>query len=147
MINIYLGLFAKNLYICKLIIEYKMAKKNTNLTESKTLAQLIAQGMSDKKAQNITILDLRNVVGAPSSFFVICTGNSPLHTQAISDNIHEIVKKTTNEHSYKLEGYNNGEWVLMDYFDVVAHIFVEKTREYYRLEQLWADGIMTEIKE
>ena len=68
MINIYLGLFAKNLYICKLIIEYKMAKKNTNLTESKALAQLIAQGMSDKKAQNITILDLRNVVGAPSSF-------------------------------------------------------------------------------
>ena len=135
------------MYICKLIIEYKMAKKSKNTTENEILAKLITQGMSDKKAQNITILDLRNVSGAPTSFFVICTGTSPLHTQAISDSIHETVKKITNEHSYKLEGYNNGEWILMDYFDVVAHIFTEKTREYYRLEQLWADGIMTEVKE
>ena len=103
--------------------------------------------MSDKKAQNIVVLDLRNVQGTPSSFFVICTGNSPLHTQAISDNIHENVKKATHEHSYKLEGYNNGEWILMDYFDVVVHIYVEKAREYYRLEQLWADGIRTEIND
>lgn len=124
-----------------------MTEKIKNIAESEMLTKLIAQGMNDKKANDIVILDLRKVQGAPASYFVICTGNSPLHTQALADNVHETVKKITKEHPYKLEGYNNGEWVLMDYFDVVAHIFVEKAREYYRLEQLWADGIKTEIND
>ncbi len=124
-----------------------MSAKKKNFTESEMLTKLIVQGMSDKKASNIVVLDLRAVYGAPASYFVLCTGNSPLHTQAISDNIHEAVKNITKEHPYKLEGYTNGEWVLMDYCDVVAHVFVEKAREFYKLEQLWADGIRQEIEE
>lgn len=122
-----------------------MKGKKINITESEMLAKIVAQGMVDKKGRNVVVMDLRGVAGAPASFFVLCTGNSPLHTQAISDNVHETVKNISKEHPYKLEGYNTGEWVLMDYFDVVAHIMIKETREYYRLEQLWADGKTTVI--
>ena len=110
------------------------------------LAKVVAQAMSDKKAADIAILDLRDVGGAPASFFVVCTGNSPLHTDAISDAVHENVKKIFNVNPTSTEGYDTAEWILMDYFDVVAHVFVAKTRDFYKLEDLWADGKRTEIQ-
>ncbi|MBP5241832.1 MAG: ribosome silencing factor [Bacteroidales bacterium] len=122
-------------------------KSQTNKnSESEMLAKVVAQAMSDKKATDIVILDLRQVAGAPSSFFVICTGNSPLHTDAIADAIHENVKKIFDINATSTEGYDTAEWILMDYFDVVAHVFVAKTREFYRLEDLWADGKRTEVQ-
>lgn len=108
--------------------------------------KVVAQAMSDKKATDIAILDLRKVAGAPTNFFVVCTGNSPLHTDAIADAIHENVKKIFNTNPLHTEGYDTAEWILMDYFDVVAHVFVAKARDFYRLEDLWADGIRTEVQ-
>lgn len=111
-----------------------------NNKESLVLARLAAQTMDEKKAEDIRILDLRKVHGAPAEFFVIATGNVPSHVSALSDAVHENVKKATGMGPHKVEGYNNAEWILMDYFDVVVHIFQKDKRAFYRLDELWSDG-------
>jgi ribosome-associated protein len=108
--------------------------------ESMVLARLAAQIMDEKKAEDVRILDLRKVHGAPAEFFVIATGNVPSHVSALSDAVHENVKKATGMGPHKVEGYQNAEWILMDYFDVVVHIFLKDKRAFYRLDELWSDG-------
>ena len=117
-----------------------MAKISNKITESEVLAKLAAQGMDAKKGMDIVILDLRGLPSAPTSFFVICSGNVPSHVSAISDGVFETIKKATGYNPHKVEGYDNAEWILMDYFDIVVHIFLKDKREHYRLEALWADG-------
>lgn len=116
-----------------------MAKK-VNISESEVLAKLAAQGMDNKKGLDIVILDLRDLQSAPASFFVICSGNVPSHVSAISDGVFEVIKKATGQNPHKIEGYDNAEWILMDYFDVVVHVFQKEKREFFRLEELWADA-------
>ena len=94
---------------------------------------------------NVQILDLRGLQSAPCAFFVIASGNVPSHVTALSDHVHEIVKKATGLNPSKVEGYMNAEWILMDYFDVVVHIFQQDKRQFFRLEQLWADAAHVEI--
>ncbi len=118
-----------------------MTKKETNITESEILAKLASQGITDKKGTDIVILDLRNIVSAPTNFFVICSGNVPSHVSAICDGVFETIKKATGYNPHKIEGYDNAEWILMDYFDIVVHIFQKDQRSHYKLEELWADGI------
>ena len=108
--------------------------------ESLVLARLAAQAMDGKKAEDVRILDLRKVHGAPAEYFVIATGNVPSHVSALSDAVHETVKKATGLNPHKVEGYQNAEWILMDYFDVVVHIFQKDKRSFYRLDELWSDG-------
>ena len=108
--------------------------------EALVLARLAAQIMDEKKAEEVRMLDLRRVQGAPAEFFVIATGNVPSHVSALSDAVHEAVKKATGLGPHKVEGYQNAEWILMDYFDVVVHIFQKEKRAFYRLDELWSDG-------
>ena len=110
------------------------------MTESEILARLAAQALEEKKADNVQILDLRSLSAAPAEFFVIASGNVPAHVGALSDNVGLIVKRATGILPHKVEGYANAEWILMDYFDVVVHIFQKEKRDFYRLEQLWADA-------
>ena len=114
--------------------------------ESMVLARLAAQAMDEKKAEDVRILDLRKVHGAPAEFFVIATGNVPSHVSALSDAVHETVKKATGLNPHKVEGYQNAEWILMDYFDVVVHIFQKEKRAFYRLDELWSDGEEVDIR-
>lgn len=120
-------------------------KKNSS-KESEALARLVAQGMSNKKGLDIVIIDLREVQSAPAAFFVIGSGNVPSHVDAVADGVYEIVKQATGQMPRKMEGYDNAEWVLLDYFDVMAHVFQKDKREFYRLEELWADGIRMEFE-
>lgn len=115
----------------------------TNNKESEVLARLAAQTLDTKKAEDVRILDLRNVHGAPAEYFVIASGNVPSHVSALSDVVFETIKKATGLNPHKIEGYQNAEWILMDYFDVVIHIFEKQKRAFYRLDELWNDG--TEI--
>ncbi|MBQ1409470.1 MAG: ribosome silencing factor [Bacteroidales bacterium] len=117
-----------------------MAKNKTNISESEVLAKLAALGMDNKKGLDIVILDLRDIPSAPTNFFVICSGNVPSHVSAISDGVFETIKKATGLNPHRVEGYENAEWILMDYFDIVVHIFLKDKRQHYRLEELWADG-------
>lgn len=108
--------------------------------ESLVLARLAAQALDEKKGIDVRILDLRKVHGAPAEYFVIASGNVPSHVSAMSDAVHETVKKATGMGPHKVEGYQNAEWILMDYFDVVVHIFQKEKRQFYRLDELWSDG-------
>lgn len=117
-----------------------MAKNKNNISESEVLAKLAALGMDNKKGLDIVILDLRGIESAPTNYFVICSGNVPSHVSAISDGVFETIKKATGLNPHRVEGYDNAEWILMDYFDIVVHIFLKDKRQHYRLEELWADG-------
>lgn len=116
------------------------------MTESEVLARLAAHALVEKKGLDVKILDLRNLPSAPTAFFVIASGNVPSHVSALSDHVHETVKKATGLNPSKVEGYMNAEWILMDYFDVVVHIFQQARRDFYRLEQLWEDGTVLDIE-
>ena len=113
--------------------------------EALVLARLAAQIMDEKKAEEVRILDLRRVQCAPAEYFVIATGNVPSHVSSLSDAVHENVKKATGQGPNKVEGYQNAEWILMDYFDVVVHIFQRDKRQFYRLDELWSDGEEVEV--
>ncbi|MBP3762700.1 MAG: ribosome silencing factor [Bacteroidales bacterium] len=114
--------------------------------EALVLARLAAQILDEKKAEAVRILDLRQVQGAPCEYFVIASGNVPSHVSALSDAVHEAVKKATGQGPHKVEGYQNAEWILMDYFDVVVHIFQNEKRAFYRLDELWSDGQEVDVR-
>jgi ribosome-associated protein len=108
--------------------------------DSQQLALLVAQGMEEKKATNIVVMDLRKVRNAIADFFVIGSGNSDTQIEAISDSVEEHVFKACKENPFSREGKNNKEWVLIDYVDVVAHVFNKDRRAFYALEELWGDA-------
>lgn len=105
---------------------------------------MAAKALEDKKGVDIKVIDLRGIHSAPAEFFVIASGNVPSHVSAMCDAVHEEVKKATATNPKRVEGYNNAEWILMDYFDVVVHIFQKEKRAFFRLDELWADGRVLE---
>ncbi len=109
---------------------------------SEKLRDLIIAGMKEKKAEDVVVLDLKDIKNAFASYFVICTGNSNTHADSISDSIQEAVAKGIQEEPNHVEGLQNKEWILLDYFDVVAHIFKKEQRAFYALENLWGDTIV-----
>ncbi len=112
---------------------------------AEALSKVIVKGMEEKKASEILVLDLRKIKNAVTDFFVICSGNSDTQLEAISESIEEEILKAGEKPARRVEGKSNGEWVLMDYFDVVVHIFLKDKREYYGLEELWGDAKTTAI--
>ena len=102
------------------------------------LAQLTASYAADKKAIDLTVLDLRGV-SSYTDYFVVCSGNTDRQTKAIHDAIIEGMKKDHGVLPRRVEGVSESRWILLDYFDVVVHVFVPEVREFYRLEQLWGD--------
>jgi ribosome-associated protein len=103
------------------------------------LAAAIAEYASDRKALDIVQLDLRGIIGY-TDYFVICTGRSDRQTKAIHDAIYEGLKSQHGTLPERVEGTAAARWILMDYLDVVVHVFTPEMREYYRLEQLWGEA-------
>jgi ribosome-associated protein len=103
------------------------------------LAETIAEYASEKKAIDITVLDLRGILGYADEF-VVCTGNTERQTKAIHDGIREGMKGDHGVIPRRVEGLPQGSWILMDYIDVIVHVFTPETRDYYRLEQLWGEA-------
>lgn len=115
--------------------------------QSEKLCEAIIRGMQEKKATDITLMDLRNVKNAITDFFVICSGSSVKQLDAIADSVDEEVFKSLQENPWHVEGKNNKEWVLIDYINVVVHIFKKDKRDFFALEKLWGDAEITEIEE
>lgn len=118
-----------------------------NETDSRTLSEVVVQGMLEKKAQNIVVLDLRKVKNAVADYFIICTGTSDTQVDSITDSIEQEVIKQTGEHPRGREGKLNKEWILLDYVDVVAHVFKAERRAFYALEELWGDAKIQTISD
>ena len=100
--------------------------------------RVAARAADAKQAQDIRVLDLREIASF-SDYFVICSGSNPRQIQTIADEVEQRLKKL-GERAHSIEGYENAEWVLMDYGDYLVHVFSEKARLYYDLERLWRDA-------
>lgn len=107
---------------------------------SAQLADLVVQGMLEKKAQDIAVLDLREVKNAIADYFIICSGGSDTQVEAIAGSVLEEVEKQSGQEPWHKEGFQNKEWILLDYLDVVCHIFKKEKREFYDLEGFWGDA-------
>jgi ribosome-associated protein len=103
------------------------------------LAREVADLAADKKAARIVELDLRGILGY-TDYFVICSGNTDRQTRAIHDGIHYGLKERHGMLPQRVEGVQEGRWILMDYLDVIVHVFTPETRDFYRLEQLWGEA-------
>lgn len=123
----------------------KRPKKNSTKEQTTSLLDAIVDGMQEKKAKNITIINLSKLENRVADYFVICDADSNTHVSAIADSLEEMVMKHTNEKPYHSEGHQNAEWILVDYVNIVAHVFLRETREFYNIEALWADGETTNI--
>ena len=117
-----------------------------NTTSSDNLITFTIDGIEDVKGQNITILDLRDIENTVCDYFIICEGTSNTQVNAIVNSVQKKVSKNIKEKPWHIEGSENAEWVLMDYIDVVVHIFQKHIRQYYDLENLWGDAKITQIK-
>ena len=106
-------------------------------------AQRISKLMLEKKALDIRIIDVRKITTL-TDFFVICTSESAPQTRAITDHIHEKMKEDGIK-AWHIEGYEHLDWVLLDYINIVVHVFSRESRDYYDLERLWADGKITQV--
>ncbi len=122
-----------------------MKKTKTNTSRSNKDALLISELMLDKKALDIIIIDVKKITTL-TDIFVICTSESEPQSRAITDHINQKMKEVGSP-SWHVEGYENLDWVLIDFVNIVVHIFNKDTRSYYEFERLWADGIITSIKD
>lgn len=115
--------------------------------EGRILAESAVNGILEKKGQNIRWLDLRNIENAVCDYFIICEGTSRTQVEAIADSVETTVKKETGQRPYRSEGWENALWVLIDYVNVVVHVFEPETRHFYNLESLWADAEEIPVKQ
>jgi ribosome-associated protein len=119
-----------------------MRKRHLN-DDAEVILKLAVETMKEKKGKEIISLDLKSITTAVTDYFLICHGTSKTQVDAIANGIWERVKKDCGTNPYNKEGFENSEWILLDYVDVVIHIFLDSTRSFYQLEELWADAKIT----
>lgn len=107
---------------------------------SDVLTKEIVKGIQEKKGRDIISLDLKKIPNAISDVFVICSGSSSTQVEAIADAVEEVVRKSLGDKPWHKEGFENAEWILLDYVNVVVHIFQDQARMFYNLEKLWDDA-------
>lgn len=119
-----------------------MTKKQVSADD---LISVIIKGIDDVKGEDIQLLDLREIENTVCDYFVVCSGNSNTQVNAISGSVQKVVSKELKDKPWHIEGQNNSEWILMDYVNVVVHVFQKHVREFYDIESLWGDAKITEI--
>ncbi len=115
--------------------------KTKNSTDQ--LIAHIIEGIENNKGLDIKLLDLRKIENSISDYFIICSGTSNTHVDSISGSIQKHVSKSLKEHAWHTEGEEMSQWILLDYVDVVVHVFQRQVREHYDLESLWGDAKIT----
>jgi ribosome-associated protein len=116
-----------------------------NFGSNEKLIHQILEGILEKKGFDIIIMDLSKLPSAIAKYFVICSGNTDIQTKAIAESIEETLKKNLGEKVWHSEGKSTGDWILLDYIDVLVHIFLPRSREFYKLEELWGDAKIFKI--
>lgn len=118
----------------------RLKKEAVTIDPARELADAVVAGMQEKKAHSIVVMDIRSTGSSIADFFVICHGDSTTQVDAIARSVEEEVAKRTGEKPSYTEGYTNSEWILLDYINVVVHIFQKEKREFYGIERFWADA-------
>lgn len=116
-----------------------------NKVSNDELISFILKGIDEVKGENVQLLDLREIENTVCDYFIICSGNSNTQVNAISGSIQKVVSKAIHDKPWHIEGQNNSEWILMDYVNVVVHVFQKHVRDFYDIESLWGDAKITEI--
>lgn len=115
-------------------------KRAARLTRNSKLFKTIINAILQKKGENIRSLDLRKIPEAVADFFIICDATSSTQVKAIADFVEEEVKNHVDETPYRHEGYQALQWVLIDYVNIVVHVFQQENRKFYKLEEMWSDA-------
>lgn len=123
-----------------------MVDKKDSIT-AEELNKSIIKGIQEKKGSDIVVLNLKDIGSAIADYFVLCTGNSDTQIDAITESVEKEVYLSAREDPWHKEGFRNKEWILIDYVNVVVHIFRKDAREFYALEELWGDAIATTIED
>ena len=117
------------------------------MNETKELVNTIVEGIQNRKGKRIVIADLTEIEDTICDYFVICQGNSPSQVMAIVDSIRDSARENMGAKPYAIDGLKNSQWVALDYGEIIVHIFLPEEREYYNLENLWADSKLTELED
>lgn len=115
------------------------------MQKTQDISPLIIKAIQDKKGSEVAVLDLQKIETAPASKFVICQGRSSSQVAAIADNIRESIQESNGIKPYNYDGYRNSQWIVIDYGNVMVHVFIPEFREFYNLEELWGDAEVTHI--
>jgi len=121
-----------------------MSKRELDVSD--ILLETIIEGIKEVKGINTAILDLKKIETAICKYFVICSGTSNTHVSSIADSVKKNVSKAIQDKPWHIEGLNTSEWVLLDYSNIVVHVFQEETRDFFRLEDLWGDAAIRTIE-
>ncbi|MFW5706616.1 MAG: ribosome silencing factor [Bacteroidota bacterium] len=123
------------------MVQEKVSEKTEVLVEE------VIKGIQEKKGKKISCLNLAKINSTVCDYFVVCHGTSSTHVSAIAESVEESVSKSTGVKPRRREGFLNAEWILLDYLDVVVHVFQQDVRGHYNIEDLWADAPMVVIEE
>ncbi len=129
------------------IKEAIVTKKPTRLNRNSKLFKAIIAAIHNKKGDHVVSLDLKKIPEAVADYFIICEANNTTQVKAIADNIEHEVKEILGERPYKHEGHQALQWLLIDYVNVVVHVFLSENRKHYRLEEMWSDATLIEHKD
>lgn len=110
------------------------------MTDSEQLVNNIVEGIQDRKGKSIVIINLSETDNSICDYYVICNGDSTTHVNAVADSVVRYVLETSKERPSAKDGFENAQWIALDYGNVMVHVFQQETREFYNLEDLWADG-------
>ena len=129
------------------VLSNRKKKGATRLTKASKIIKTIIAAIQEKKGKNIISLDLRKINEAVADFFIVCEAGSQPQIRAIADNIDDKVREKCGEKPFHHEGYNNLQWVLIDYINVVVHVMLPENRKFYQLEEMWSDAAAETIDE
>ena len=125
----------------------KEQMEETGSLSAEKKSQLIVEAIQEKKGKQVVTINLSQVENAICDFFIICHGDSVTQVDAITESIEKKLKEEIGVRAHHVEGRQNSQWILLDYFDVLVHVFLQEFRGFYKLEELWADGLVTEVTE
>lgn len=115
------------------------------MTGKADIVKLVTESIQDRKGRHITHIDLSGIESAAASNFIICEGTSTIQVSAIADNVREQLLEKAGIKPYNYDGYQNSQWIVIDYGDTLVHVFIHEMRERYNLEELWSDASLTEV--
>lgn len=121
-------------------------KRNKAFYNPLTFNESIIESIKEIKGKDIVMIDLRELHDRPTDFFIICSGDSNTQIKAIAENIYKTIKDFKGEIPFSIEGKDQSTWILLDYFSTVVHVFHPEVRDFYELEELWSDGLVTEYE-
>lgn len=121
--------------------------KTKEVKQSQIIKDIAIKGIQELKGEDIVCIDMSVVENAVCEYFIVCTGTSNTHVNAIAESVKDEIRKAIKEKPWHSEGFGNAEWIILDYINTVVHIFKEEAREFYNLEGLWADAKITKIED